>query len=175
MLYNLPQFTTGLETETACRLIRDVPNIIGIKDSSGSLDILRALTQENIPACRIIGNDGALAAALLEQICDGVVSGVACVAPELIQSIYSAAASHDSAQFRHASDLLNEFIARIDALPTPWGLKWIAEARGILQATFAQQTTAHRISQGTDLMAWFHSWQSALPSISANLEEKAIV
>ena len=45
LLYNLPQFTTGLEAETACRLIRDVPNIIGIKDSSGSLKILRSLTE----------------------------------------------------------------------------------------------------------------------------------
>jgi 4-hydroxy-tetrahydrodipicolinate synthase len=163
LLYNLPQFTTGLEVEAACRLIRDVPNIIGIKDSSGSLDILRALTQQAIPACRIIGNDGALVAALKEGICDGVVSGVACVLPELIQSVYNATDGQGSAQFRLAVGLLDEFIAQIDIFPTPWGLKWIAEARGILHASFAQPVSSRRTTQSADLMDWFQGWQASLP------------
>jgi 4-hydroxy-tetrahydrodipicolinate synthase len=157
MLYNLPQFTTGLTVETACTLIRDVPNIIGIKDSSGSLDILRALTQQGIPACRIIGNDGALVAALEEGLCDGVVSGVACVLPELIQSVYS---DQRCDQVR----LLDEFIARIDVFPTPWALKWIAEARGILQASFAQPVSLRRSSQCASLKSWFQDWQASIPS-----------
>jgi len=157
MLYNLPQFTTGLQVETACALIRDVPNIIGIKDSSGSLDILRALTQRGIPACRIIGNDGALVAALQEGLCDGVVSGVACVLPELIQSVYSDQAGP-------AAGLLDEFIAQIDVFPTPWGLKWIAEARGILKASFAQPVSARRNSQSASLMSWFQQWQASVQS-----------
>ena len=157
LLYNLPQFTTGLQVETACSLIRDVHNIIGIKDSSGSLDILRALTQQGISACRIIGNDGALVAALQEDLCDGVVSGVACVLPELIQSVY---ADQHSAQAR----LLDEFIAQIDVFPTPWGLKWIAEARGILQASFAQPVSARRSSQSARLISWFQEWHGSMPS-----------
>lgn len=167
LLYNLPQFTTGLEVDTACRLIRDVPNIIGIKDSSGSLDILRALTKQAIPACRIIGNDSALVAALQEEICDGVVSGVACVLPELIQSVYQSGRVVDVqgfAPFCCATDLLDEFIARIDAFPTPWGLKWIAEAREILPATFAQPLSAQRTMQGTELVAWFQGWRNSLPA-----------
>ena len=166
MLYNLPQFTTGLEVETACRLIRDVPNIIGIKDSSGSLDILRALTQEKIPACRVVGNDSVLSAALQARVCDGVVSGVACVVPELIQSVDNAADNCDSIQFRVASDLLNDFISRIDVLPIPWGLKWIAEERGILKATFSHEPSPHRIAQGLDLMTWYKNWQRSLPLFS---------
>jgi 4-hydroxy-tetrahydrodipicolinate synthase len=157
MLYNLPQFTTGLQVETACTLIRDVPNIIGIKDSSGSLDILRALTQQGISACRIIGNDGALVAALQEGLCDGVVSGVACVLPELIQTVFS---DQHPAQVR----LLDEFIAQIDVFPTPWGLKWIAEARGILEASFAQPVSPRRSSQSSRLKSWFQEWQVLLPS-----------
>jgi 4-hydroxy-tetrahydrodipicolinate synthase len=163
LLYNLPQFTTGLEVETACRLIHNVPNIIGIKDSSGSLDILRALTQQNIPACRIIGNDGALVAALQEQICDGVVSGVACVLPELIQSLYNGVDDQGPAQFHLAARLLDEFIVRIDTFPTPWGLKWIAEARGILRASFAQPVSTRRKMQSAELIGWFRNWQASLP------------
>ena len=62
--------------ETVRRLIVEVPNIIGIKDSSGSLEILRDLTTHGVEACRIIGNDSALVQAMEEKICDGVVSGV---------------------------------------------------------------------------------------------------
>ena len=162
LLYNLPQFTSGLEVEMACRLIRDVPNIIGIKDSSGSLEILRALTRQAIPACRIIGNDSALVAALEEEILDGVVSGVACVAPELIQAVY---ASKDPKQFRLAAGLLDEFITQLDVFPTPWGLKWIAEARGVLQASFAQPVSSRRRTQSAEVIQWFQNWQASLPAI----------
>jgi len=43
LLYNLPQFTTGLTVATVCDLVRECPPIKGIKDSSGFLDVLRAL------------------------------------------------------------------------------------------------------------------------------------
>lgn len=162
MLYNLPQFTTGLGVETACSLIRDVPNIIGIKDSSGSLEILRALTERAIPACRIMGNDGALVSALQEDLCDGVVSGVSCVLPELIQAVYSATRDQSSAHARHAAVLLHEFIAQIDVFPTPWGLKLIAEARGILEASFAQPLSTRRTSQSARLTSWFAEWHSSI-------------
>src|SRR5215467_4857863 len=44
LLYNLPQFSSGFTKDTVRTLISEVPNIIGIKDSSGTLDILRELT-----------------------------------------------------------------------------------------------------------------------------------
>ena len=91
LLYNLPQFTSGLSKETVRRLILEVPNIIGIKDSSGSLDILSDLTAHNVETCRIVGNDSALALALTQRVCDGVVSGVACALPETIQALYAEA------------------------------------------------------------------------------------
>src|ERR1700728_4090840 len=89
LLYNLPQFTSGLQKETVCTLISEVPNIVGIKDSSGSLEILRDLTEHRVHACRMVGNDSVLAPALTEGVCDGVISGIACVTPELIQEIYA--------------------------------------------------------------------------------------
>jgi len=33
-------------------------------------------------------------------------------------------------------DNRDELIAQLSAFPTPWGLKWIAQARGIVQATW---------------------------------------
>ena len=61
---------------------------LGIKDSSGSLDTVRMLTAEGW-GLRLIGNDEVLGKALEERVLDGVVSGVACVLPELIQRLYA--------------------------------------------------------------------------------------
>lgn len=162
LLYNLPQITTGLEKETVCTLIAEVPNIIGIKDSSGSLDILRSLTERGIEACRMVGNDRALGPALTECVCDGVVSGVACALPEVILALYAQNQRTDSAEFRAESRFLNEFIEQMEAFPTPWGLKWIVEARGVISATFSQPVTEDCLARSRQLKTWFHGW---LPSV----------
>jgi 4-hydroxy-tetrahydrodipicolinate synthase len=151
MLYNLPQFTSGLRKETVHTLIAEVPNIIGIKDSSGSLEILSHLSEHEVDACRIVGDDAALSAALQAEVCDGVVSGVACIAPELILALYEKRSTA-------AEQALVELIAQLRQFPTPWGLKWIAQARGILQAAFPLPLSLARKAQGEQLEQWFPQW-----------------
>jgi 4-hydroxy-tetrahydrodipicolinate synthase len=157
LLYNLPQFTSGLEKETVSHLITEVPNIVGIKDSSGSLEILRHLTEQRVNACRIVGNDSALAAALREGIADGVVSGVACALPEVIQALWGQEGRMGS-DFENVSRLLDEFIHQLNVFPTPWGLKWVVETRGIVSAQFLQPVTEHRLKQARTMETWLNDW-----------------
>lgn len=161
LLYNLPEFTSGLDAETSCRILRDVPNIVGIKDSGSSLDTLRQLTAERSSACRIIGNDGILAGALREGVCDGVVSGIACVVPELLQAILDAAGRNDLESLNQLEVQLDMLREKIGSFPVPWGLKWIAEARGIFPATFSQPVAPIRIEQGRKVVEWFREWQTS--------------
>ncbi len=158
LLYNLPSFTSQLDAETSFRLIRDVPNVVGIKDSSESTATLRLLTDRQIPACRLVGNDGMLVEALRERVCDGVVSGVACVLPELIRAIFDEREDTRSARFAQLHAMLNAFIDQLTRLPVPWGLKWIAEARGICDAAFSQPVAEVRKQQGRELTEWFRQW-----------------
>jgi 4-hydroxy-tetrahydrodipicolinate synthase len=151
LLYNLPQFTSGLRKETVHTLITEVPNIIGIKDSSGSLEILSHLSENRADACRIVGDDAALSAALRAEVCDGVVSGVACVAPELILALYEKRSAA-------AEQALVELIAQLRGFPTPWGLKWLAKARSILQPSFPLPLSPERKAQGEQLQQWFGPW-----------------
>ena len=164
LLYNLPQFTSGLESATVCDLVRRVTNLVGVKDSSGSLEIVSALTEQVPDACRIVGNDSALAAALRGGVCDGVVSGVACALPEVISALYEAAPA--SPQFAEHSAMLDAFIEQLNPFPTPWGLKWAAEERGVLQARFAQPVSTEREQAAKAFRTWLRDW---LPSTPASL------
>jgi 4-hydroxy-tetrahydrodipicolinate synthase len=158
LLYNLPQFTSGLEKETVHTLITEVPNIIGIKDSGGSLDILRHLTEKGVDACRIVGDDSVLSAALRAKVLDGVISGVAGAVPELILALYNREEQDGCIEFAQATQALDELIAQLGGFPTPWGLKWIAQARGILQATFPFPVSPARMAQGKEFERWFQGW-----------------
>jgi 4-hydroxy-tetrahydrodipicolinate synthase len=156
LLYNLPSFTTALETETVLRLLRDIPHVIGIKDSGSSLRTLHTLKSQYPAACRIVGNDGMLASAIKEDVCDGVVSGVACVLPELILDIFHEDPA--SNRLENLTDNLETFIQHIRHFPVPWGLKYAAQARGILRAAFSQPVSPQRAQQGRELMGWFQEW-----------------
>ncbi|HLL94682.1 MAG TPA: dihydrodipicolinate synthase family protein [Spirosoma sp.] len=160
LLYNLPQFTNGLDSATVQNLLANCSNIVGIKDSSGSLETLRDLTENNAESCRIVGNDSALADSLREHIADGVISGVAGVLPELILSIYARRNETDSAEFGDSVDRLVEFIGQINTFPTPWGVKIIAKSRGIIPASFSQPLSSQRLAQSQSLERWFQEWQS---------------
>ncbi len=162
LLYNLPQFTNNtFQPATVVNLITEVPNIGGIKDSSGSLEVLRAMTREGI-GNRIVGNDNVLAQALREHVCDGVISGVACAVPELLVALFGQRESLEAPEFNQAANALAEFIEHLNEHPVPWGLKWIQESRGILPATFSQPLSKRRIQQGHDFQAWFQGWRASV-------------
>ena len=168
LLYNLPQFTSGLAPQTSLALIREHENVAGIKDSSGSLDTLRLLTAEGVDCCRIVGSDSALARALEERISDGVVSGVACVLPELIQRVFDAGISAPgSAEFQAASGYLEAFIEEINRLPVPWGLKVVAEERQLGPATFAVPVAPERQQQMEHLRAWYRQRSQLLSATTS--------
>ena len=158
VLYNLPQFSSGFTKDTVRTLISEVSNIVGIKDSSGTLDILRELTDQQVHASRFVGNDINLRAALSEGVCDGVVSGVACVLPELVIALYAQGEQAASSEFDSAWDQLKHVIARLDAFPTPWALKWMAEARGVVPAHFSQPVAASVAARAKQMQEWFKGW-----------------
>lgn len=153
LLYNLPQFTTGFEVDTVMRLFNRYQQIVGLKDSSGSLDLVRAMTKRKLLRKRYIGNDSALCAALREDVCDGVISGVACVLPALMKSFFQHPPA--SAEFALSERRMNEFIDHISPLPTPWGLKCASEALGLTRANYSLPLGAERRATLQELTAWF--------------------
>lgn len=170
LLYNLPQFTTGLGVETVLTLLGENEYLIGVKDSSGSLDILRAITRAELPGLRWVGNDSVLCAALAEGCCDGVVSGVASALPELMTSFFRHAP--DSREFSEARGLLDEFIHRIGGLPTPWGLKVTSALRGMAGGAFPLPLSPEREREIAALEAWFLPWYRSTLELSRASDER---
>jgi 4-hydroxy-tetrahydrodipicolinate synthase len=156
VLYHLPQFTTGFTAQTVLELVQGCPKIIGIKDSSGSLDILRTLRVQAPQVCRIVGSDNVLAQALEESLCDAVISGVAAVIPELIRDLWGQASNGNG--FAAKAEGLAEFIQKLNGLPVPWGIKWIAQARGVAPASFPMDPSSERERVGRELSQWFRAW-----------------
>jgi 4-hydroxy-tetrahydrodipicolinate synthase len=160
LLYNLPRFTTPLTLETVRSLVESVPNILGIKDSSGSLAILAGLSSE---ACRIVGDDSVLVAALDAGVSDAVVSGVAGVLPELTTFLFE---QRNSPVYPLAVELLDQLIRRLSAFPVPWGLKLIAECRDLAPARFSQPLSAARTAQAGEFRRWFPCWLEQWESVA---------
>lgn len=159
LIYNLPQFAGGVEPAVALRLICEERSVAGIKDSSGSLEILEALTaRAGTPSIRLLGNDAVLAEALSRGLCAGVISGVACVLPELITGLFAAKAEGAAESFASLAGRLAEFIAHLNVLPVPWGLKVVAERRGLGKATYAMPLTPRREEQIAEFGAWLAGW-----------------
>jgi len=159
LLYNLPQFTSELAVDTVLSLLEH-DNIVGIKDSSGSLDIVRAITEAKLPAARIIGNDGVLCDAIEQKLCDSVVSGVACTLPDLMTRIF--ASSGEGKDFTEGRALLEEFIEQLGPLPTPWGLKVTSAVRGYTRESYPFALSQEREGEVESLRAWFADWQKNL-------------
>ncbi len=150
LLYNLPQFTTGYTPQAVAAIRKACPNVVGIKDSSGSLDLLRELKRGPGEFRRILGNDSALANARREDLLHGLISGVASVAPEIILAAWE--------QREGAAELLQELIERLSGLPTPWGLKWIAETRGWFPSHHALPLSEARQREKAAFQTWCAGW-----------------
>lgn len=163
LLYNLPSFTSPLEPATSVALIQEITQVVGIKDSSGRLDTARLLTAELPSANRVLGNDELLYEALEQHLCDGVVSGVACVLPELMLALYRTSETNPAdAEALRLRDSLTRFIAWLNRFPVPWGLKILAEERGLATAVFPMPLSAQRAEDRRRFSEWFSQNRSSL-------------
>jgi 4-hydroxy-tetrahydrodipicolinate synthase len=159
MLYNLPAFSGSIETPVVLSVLRKVPFITGIKDSSGELVILEALSQDTaLNAVRIMGNDGALSEALDRKLCDCVISGVAGVLPELIQALWDGNQAGNFQRKHRVAVNLSELLSHLAILPIPWGLKVIAEMRFDIPAHFSLPLSRERQHQIQGFRNWFCDW-----------------
>ncbi len=108
-LYNIPA-TTGnvLSPRLVRRLVETCPNIVGVKDSSGSLDNLMHLLQLNDrPFVVANGSDAHILASVVLGA-SACVSGNANVVPDLVVALFRAAKQGDLERAREFQRRLNK-------------------------------------------------------------------
>ena len=159
LLYNLPDFTNGLAPATVLNLLRGEEYIVGIKDSSGQLENLRAFAQarDGHPWTLLVGDDRALRAGL-QAGWDGGISGVAGFCPELLVALYRSFIEDRPDETARLQGLLDELISHLGPFPTPWGIRIGLAARGIDTGPLPLPVTAERQQQIAAFRAWLPPW-----------------
>lgn len=159
LFYNIPQFTRDLGLHNVLRLVNTVPNVVGVKDSSGlsaNLSLLHE-AKAKMPMAFLIGSDELLVDAL-EQGADGTISGTASVCPELIQTTYEAFRSGQKEKARSLQGLLDEFLAHITEFPSPWAIKLALQTRGIETGSLSWPLGDRLRLEAEEFQDWFPKW-----------------
>ncbi len=155
LLYDLPDFTTGLSSGTTLALLRSEPFIIGIKDSSGRAGNLTTLTGE--PARKewtlLVGDDRLLSAGLTAGW-DGGISGVAACCPELVVALVRSSRAGEHREALRLQAQVDEVVVHLSRLPTPWGIRAALQIRGFDTGPWPLPPSAARQQQIAEFQEW---------------------
>ena len=133
ILYNVPGRTVAdLQNDTVLRLAQ-VPNIIGIKDATASLergsDLLRRAPKE----FAVYSGEDATGLPLMLMGGHGVISVTANVAPRLMQEMCAAALAGDIARARAANNRLLGLHTKLFVEGNPIPVKWALAQMGLIK------------------------------------------
>ena len=100
IVYNVPSRTaSNIEASTMLRLA-EIPNIVAVKESSGSLAQIMEIIQNRPPDFRVLSGDDYLALSIIAMGGDGLVSVVSNEAPAMVCGMIDAALGGDFAKAR---------------------------------------------------------------------------
>lgn len=164
LLYNLPQFASEIDLETASDLLRE-GTAQGIKDSSGDAPYFEGLqsVRQQIPFTLMLGNDS-LAVPARTGGCDGIISGCACAIPELLIALDRAVIAGVQELATRLELRLRQFIHQADKLPTPMAVKEATALRGFKLGPHSL-TCDPSLQRDLDAFReWFTGWLPAMLS-----------
>ena len=137
LVYNIQSRTAvNVETATLTRLVRDVKNIVGVKEASGSLDQMSQVIAACGPDFSVLSGDDNITLPLLAIGGSGVVSVIANIVPRETADLVHAALEGD---WKRARDLHYRLfpLARAAFLETnPIPIKEMMAMAGMLEPEF---------------------------------------
>jgi len=130
VLYNVPGRTVAdLQNDTALRLSQ-IPNIVGIKDATGSMERAADLIKRAPGDFAIYSGDDGSGLALLMLGGHGVISVTTNAAPRLMQQICKSVFAGDFAQARADNNKLLALHSHLFVEASPIPLKWVLAQMG---------------------------------------------
>ena len=89
LVYNIAGRTAvNVETDTLARLVKDCPNIVGVKEASGSLDQMTQVILACGPEFSVLSGDDNITLPLMSVGGRGVISVVANIVPRIVPAIF---------------------------------------------------------------------------------------
>jgi len=132
ILYNVPARTAvDMQAETVARLAT-VPNILGIKEATASIERARAIRAACKPEFELYSGDDATAVDLMAAGARGVISVTANVAPRQMHEVCAAAAAGDLARARDLDGRLRELHEVLFVESNPIPSKWALHQMGLI-------------------------------------------
>jgi 4-hydroxy-tetrahydrodipicolinate synthase len=133
ILYNVPGRTVAdLQNDTVLRLAQ-VPNIVGIKDATGSMERCSDLLRRAPKDFAIYSGEDVAGLPLMLMGGQGVISVTANVAPRLMQEMCAAALSGDIGRAREANNRLLGLHTKLFVEGNPIPVKWALAQMGLIE------------------------------------------
>ncbi|HUZ46644.1 MAG TPA: dihydrodipicolinate synthase family protein [Terriglobia bacterium] len=130
LIYSIPQFTgIHMEASTIARLSKH-PNIAGLKESSGNLDLLRDVIRRSRPTFRVLAGSSLILLDALAAGCAGAILGPANYIPDLCVKICD---SYFHGEWEAASELqrqIEPLVAEVNIRCGIAGVKYAADLCG---------------------------------------------
>ena len=155
---NTPDFTSPIAPETALELLA-TERFAGLEDPAANAPFFAAL-----PVAYLSSDDSAIARARCSGA-HGIVSGAACVVPELVVGLDRAVRSGDRAGAERLDSLLHEFLAWAVEFPYPLLLKVAAGLRGLKVGSPAMPLSPGRQRRLDEFREWFEDWLPAAKTL----------
>lgn len=134
ILYNVPGRTVAdLANDTTLRLAQ-IPNIIGIKDATGSIDRACDLIERAPKGFALYTGDDMTAAAFILLGGHGTISVTANVAPRAMHEMCAAALAGDAIKAREINARLVALHRDLFCEANPIPVKWAVQQMGMIQA-----------------------------------------
>jgi 4-hydroxy-tetrahydrodipicolinate synthase len=138
ILYNVPGRTVAdLANDTALRLA-EIPNIVGLKDATGSMaraaDLLWRIPGKRRGDFALYSGDDVTTLALLQLGGHGAISVTANVAPKMMHQMCAAAFSNERAKAIEINNCLLGLHNQLFLEPNPIPVKWALEQMGQIES-----------------------------------------
>src|SRR5437660_3438985 len=130
LIYSIPQYTGIAITADLVARLAEHPNIVGIKESSGNVQLVSEIIHLSPPEFSVLtGSSGSLLCALLMGAAGGVLA-LACFLPEAAMELYEAARAGDVARASRLQFTLLEASRKIAGELGPTGVKYAMDCVG---------------------------------------------
>ena len=134
IIYNVPSRTSmNICAETTLKIANEIPNVIGIKEASGSLGQCMKIIQNKPKNFLVISGDDSLTLPLMAIGADGVISVAANAFPKEFSGMVNFALKNDFTKAAALHYKLLDIIELLFAEGSPGGVKAALEILGLTQ------------------------------------------